>query len=613
MRRRPPALPAAHMARRVALRDMAQLLELVGKPRWTTPTLIAVGLLSSLAETLGITLVLLFLYSATGERGMGGGGMTQQALDSAAGFFGSDVALATVIMILIVARGLLAMLNGRIAASVGEAISQRTRDLIHRQYLSVTYGYVQGYDQAALMQVLGTDSHQVASVYAAWTRVVVNCCSIAVFGAMLLAISWKVTLVAAIGAALVAILSRRLSAPAQALGDKVRTTHQRLGEHMLLTLQGMRTIRAFGQENVHQQRFEQASRESTGVSIALVRLSGWLPPLTEVGYLMVLCTIVAGGRFWGLGFALTLAAVALLYRLQPHTRELEGNLLYIAQTQPQLRSVLEMLRRDDKPYQVDGERPLERVTKEIAFENVSFRYDAESAAVLDGVSFTIPMGCTTALIGASGAGKTTIVNLLLRLYEPDSGTIRVDGVPLGEIRRAEWLAMLAVAGQDVDLVEGTVIDNIRMAASDAPDDRVLAAAADAGVAEFVEPLTHGYGTWIGQEGLRFSGGQRQRIGLARALVRQSEILILDEAMSALDRGLEDRVRAAVTRHRRDRTMLVITHRLETVRDASHVIWIEDGRLRMEGPPERVLPHAARTLDPAATATVPSWQSGAISA
>lgn len=604
MNRHPHSAQTDGTARRTALRDLSRLLAIVGKPRWATPALIVVGLLSSIAETLGITLVLLFLYSATGQHDMAGGGMTQQALDRATTFFGSDIVLASVIMALIIARGLLAMLNGRIGAGVGEHISRRTRDLIHRQYLTLTYGHVQSYDQGTLIQVLGSDSYQVANVYAAWTRIIVNCCSIAVFGAMLLAISWKVTLVAAIGAGLVAALSRRLSKPAQVLGDRVRGTHQRLGEHMLLTLQGMRTIRAFGQEAVHQQRFERASSESKDVSIALVRLSGWLSPLTEVGYLLVLCVIIAGGQFWGLGFALTLGAVALLYRLQPHTRELEGNLLYIAQTQPQLRSVLDMIRRDDKPYQTDGERPLPRVAARIAFDKVCFRYDADSAPVLDGVSFTIPAGGTTALIGASGAGKTTIVNLLLRLYEPDSGTIRVDGQPLNDIRRADWLSMLAVAGQDVDLVEGTVIDNIRMAAAGASDKQVLAAAADAGVADFVAPLTHGYDTWIGQEGLRFSGGQRQRIGLARALVRQSEILILDEAMSALDRGLEDRVRAAISRHAHDRTMLVITHRLETVRDAAHVVWIENGRLMMEGTPEHVLPHAARTLDPTATINAP---------
>lgn len=208
----------------------------------------------------------------------------------------------------------------------------------------------------------------------------------------------------------------------------------------------------------------------------------------------------------------------------------------------------------------------------------SFAYADGLPPALDGVSFDIPAGRTTALVGASGAGKTTLIHLLLRLYSPGAGTICVDGVPLQDLRRSDWLGLLAVAGQDVDLIEGTVADNIRLADAGASQDDVLAAARVAGVAEFVEPLAEGYDTWIGQQGHRFSGGQRQRLGLARALLRKPQLLILDEATNALDSELERRIRQAIAEQLPASTVLIISHHADTVRHADHVVHLQAGRV-----------------------------------
>jgi ATP-binding cassette, subfamily B, bacterial MsbA len=570
-------------------------MSLVRKPGWTTPALLVLGLLSSLAETLGITLILLFFYTALGQQDPSLMGLTGRILMRVAHVFGNPAILAGAILTMILLRAAITYVYTLTSSHVGEAISQQARNRIHQQYLSVEYGFLQARETAELMETLGTESWLVARAYGSWTRLMVNACSVVVFTAFLLILSWKITLVAVVGSLAMSWIARRFRTRARDLGAQVREIHRDLSDHMLMSLQSMRTIRAYGQEKAHQLRFERSSERARAASIQVERMSAWLSPITEVGYLGILCVIVAGVEWWGIGFAGTLGAVVLLYRLQPHVRELEGNLLYLAQIQPQLRSVRSMMETADKVYPVDGARELAGIRRDIRFEHLSFRYPSGEKDALDDVSFTIPAGATTALIGASGAGKTTVVNLLLRLYAPGSGHILVDGMPLDELRRDQWLGMIGIAGQDVDLVEGTVIDNIRMADDTASEERVVAAARSAGVSDFVEGTIWGYETWIGQEGMRFSGGQRQRIGLARALLRDPGFMILDEAMSALDQALEERIRHEIAGKMAGQTCLLITHRIEMIRHADHIVWIENGRVRAEGSPADLFDSALADL------------------
>jgi ABC-type multidrug transport system fused ATPase/permease subunit len=566
-------------------------------PRWATPTLIVLGLGSSFAETLGITLIILFFYSAMGQLDAAAstGGVLGQALNYASAWLGSSTQMAAVILLLIVLRGGLAFANNIISAHVSEQINEKARNLIHEQYLTVAYRFIQQHQQAQLMEVLGTESWLIAGAYGSLTRIIISGCSILVFATFLLALSWQIAFTALAGSLLISACLRRFAEPAQELGKRVKRVHQELGEQMLMTLEGLRTIRAYGLEEAHQRRFIRSSAEARQASLALTRLSSLLNPMTEVGYLAILCLIIAGASLWSASFPTTLASVALLYRLQPHTREVEGNLLYMAQIEPQLRSVRMMLQRDDKEYPAAGNLPIQSPRKSIRFDRVTFQYHPGSKPALKDVSFEIPVGVTTALVGTSGAGKTTVINLLLRLYQPSSGRIWVDDMPMEEVRRTDWLKLLAVAGQDVDLIEGTVIDNIRMADIRATEADVVTASRIAGVSEFIEPLPEGYETWIGQQGLRFSGGQRQRIELARAILRNPDFLMLDEATNALDRGLDERIRGAIDDRFTGRTILIITHRVEAVLKADHVIHIEDGRVVDEGSPEVLLADAGSPL------------------
>jgi ABC-type multidrug transport system fused ATPase/permease subunit len=582
--------PLPGNARLSALGDLHALLRLLPHRWWTTPSLVVLGLLSSIAETMGVTMVILFFYSAAGDlkNAVGTAGAFGKAMTGFASRFPNAHTLALVVFLLIIARGLLAFGYNWIGGSVGARISEAARNEIHKQYLTVAYDFVQRQEQARLMDVLGTESWLIASAQESFTRLIINTCAILVFGLCLVTLSWKITVVAAAGTLLTSTALRLLSAPVRALGSQVKAVHQSLGERMLITLQGMRTIRAFAQEDAHHESFVEASAIARRAALELHRLTSILDPLTEIGYLAVLCVLIAGSKWLKADFTTTLTAVALLYRLQPHVKQFEYNLLYMAQLEPTLRSVREMLDRNDKTYLPDGEIAIDDIHADIRFENVSFAYSASPRRALDGVSFTLPAGKTTALIGVSGAGKTTVVNLLLRLYLPDSGRIVVDGRPMETLKRTGWLGLLAVAGQDVDLIEGTVQDNIRMSRAGATDAEVEDAATVAGISEVIAERTDGYANWIGAQGLSLSGGQRQRLGLARAILRDPRFLMLDEAMSALDRGLEDRVRSAISERFPHRMLLLITHRLETVLSADHVVCLDEGRVLEEGRPATLL-------------------------
>jgi ABC-type multidrug transport system fused ATPase/permease subunit len=577
--------------------DLRKVYALSAARPWTTPALIILGLASSLAETLGISLVVLFLYAALGRAGDATaiGGLLGRLAKAVSAELGNLGSLSAIILLLIAAKGLLTYAYGVVSSMVQTRISETVRNDLHRQYLLVSFDFMRRQEQGHLMEVLATESWSLAEAYLRMTRVFINLCAVAVFVVFLLALSWRVTLIAVIGSIMLSGTLRFLSAPARRLGILTKAVNERLAERILVTLQGLRTIRAFGQEQAHQRVFEGVSAEARRNAFRLSCLHGFIHPATEIGYLALLCLIVFLTEPGHTSFATTLAAVALLYRLQPHVRELEGNLLSIAQLEEPLRSVLGMLETSDKTYPPVGTMSFTGITESVSFRDVGFTYGGAGAPALQHVTCTIPAGRTTAVIGASGAGKTTIVNLLLRLYQPDQGTILVDGVPLESLIYREWLARVAIAGQDVDLIEGTVAENIRMARAEASLAEIQSAAEAAGVMEIIARETDGFDAWIGTQGLNLSGGQRQRIGLARAILRDPGLLILDEATSALDGELEQRIRGNLATRFAGRTVLIITHRLETIRAVDHVICLQDGRVVEEGPPAMLLARADSTF------------------
>jgi ATP-binding cassette, subfamily B, bacterial MsbA len=385
------------------------------------------------------------------------------------------------------------------------------------------------------------------------------------------------------------VLLRRLRSHAQARarerGEITATASERLG--------AIRLIRAYGEEDREARHFAAQTDRYRKRVIRTQRFSSLTSPLTEIfsGFLVILI-IWAGSRPGLIGMSTPLAPEAIIVflmaalRLASPLKTIASFPAAMAVTLASAERVFEFL--DQPPSEVD--RPDEeaaRFEREIVFDRVSFRY-GDGDLVLSEVSFRLPKGKVVALVGPSGAGKTTAADLLPRFYDPTGGQILMDGVPLTRLRRGSLRALMGVVSQDTVLINDSVHANIAYGSHGASRERVEEAAHAANAAGFIETLPHGYETVLGERGTRLSGGQRQRIAIARALLRDPPILILDEATSALDTESERLVQQAIARLMRERTVLVIAHRLATVRDADEIVVLDAGQVVQRGTHEELL-------------------------
>ena len=260
------------------------LLALIPRPRWAAPTLVSLGICASLAEAVGIMLIPLFFYSMMNQLNFlaENGGPLGMMLRYAMRRFHNSREIALIFLLLIVLRGILAYAYGLATASISERISQITRDRVHAQYLRLPYGFFQQHQQGELIETLGREAWLPSTAYTSLTRILVNATFIVTLGIMLAVLSWKITLCVLSGSLLLSAILRRLSARARAIGSEVSRVHQELWDRMMLTLQGMRTIRAFGQEDAYREKFDASSASAHDVAIRSEQLSLLLDPLTEV-------------------------------------------------------------------------------------------------------------------------------------------------------------------------------------------------------------------------------------------------------------------------------------------------------------------------------------------
>jgi ATP-binding cassette subfamily B protein len=365
----------------------------------------------------------------------------------------------------------------------------------------------------------------------------------------------------------------------------VRDEAAAINSQLSNSIGGISTIKAFTAEDREVDRIETASDQYRAANRAAIKLSAIFVPLIRMAILVGFTATLIWGGFLVLDGQLNIGLYSVMIFL---TQRLLWPLTTLGQTVDLYQRAMASTRRifvvlDAEPTIFDGETPIGAVVDagDVTFDAVTFSYD-DGYPVLSDVTLVIESGQTTAFVGSTGSGKTTIVKLLLRFYDPDSGSIRFDGTDIGSLEQAELRQLMALVSQDVFLFHGTVAENIAYGVPEASVEDVIRAARTAEAHDFITTLPDGYETIVGERGQKLSGGQRQRLSIARALLTESPILILDEATSAVDNETEAAIQRSLARIGHNRTMVVIAHRLSTIRNADVIYVIDHGRVVQVG-------------------------------
>ena len=408
---------------------------------------------------------------------------------------------------------------------------------------------------------------------------------------VLMCINWQLALLVMIPIPVIFILTYWFSTRVRPYFRKAQQDVAELNATLQDNLSGIREIQAFNQQVPERDKIERKAKKHAKSILHALFLSAIFHPSVEfcaaVGTVIVIGvggTLAVQGNLSVadiVGFVAYLsmfyAPIAVLARVAEEFQQAVAGserIFEVLDTQPDI---------VDKPEA----KPLETVAGTVSFEDVCFSYDKDTP-ILDHVSFEVKAGQMLAIVGPTGVGKSTTVNLLARFYDPDSGRILIDGLDVSKITISSLRDHMSIVLQDVFLFNGTIAENIAYGFKNATPEQIVEAAKIARIHDYIETLPEGYNTYIGERGVRLSGGQKQRISIARAVLRNSEILILDEATAAVDMETEAEIQAAIQNLVGTRTVIVIAHRLSTVRKADKIIVLSDGVIAESGTHEQLL-------------------------
>jgi ATP-binding cassette, subfamily B, bacterial MsbA len=489
------------------------------------------------------------------------------------------------IVVLFFLRGIGDYMSNYFPGWVGRQVIKRMRGQLFEHYLHLPARH---YDRASSAQMLSRLTYNIELVAEAATNSVTvlirdTLTIIALLG-WLFWLDWQLAASSLAIAPLIAWLIQRINRLFRRYSERIQNSMGDVTRVAKEALEGHRLVKVFNAQQQQGRAFEAVNELNRHTNMRLIATKATSNPIVQ----LIAAVGLAGVMYVAIGRVLSndmlvgdfMSFLTALLLITAPLRRLVNVFGPLQQGIAAGESVFAVL--DEPREPAGGSRTLERAHGEVALERVSFEYATEKGAVLRDIELHVPAGATLAIVGRSGSGKSTLVSLLPRFYDPTRGVVLLDGVDVRDYRLSDLRRQVSLVSQDVVLFDDTIRNNIAFGKTDASADAVEAAAEAAYVLEFAAELPRGLDTMVGDRGALLSGGQRQRIAIARALLKDAPVLVLDEATSALDTESERRIQSALDKLVRDRTTLVIAHRLSTVEGADRIIVMEDGRIAESG-------------------------------
>ncbi len=485
-------------------------------------------------------------------------------------------------------------LKNILIAVVQYRLIKELRENLYEKYHSLSLSFFNARRSGVLSSIMINDVSHMRNAFAtSFHKLMVEPINIIFMVILLFIISWKLSLLALL---VVPLAGTTIILVGRSIRRKSRRTAVKIAGIMNIineTFSSMRIVKAFTMEGYELDRFKKETTKHYQLLLRRAKLRHLSTPITEtLGVSIGVLILWVGGKWVLTETGMTaedfIRFVMLMFSILTPIKTLTNVNVDLQVGIASAERVFKVLDTESSIQEIDQPHQLTRFNSEISFNNVHFNYTVDDDRVLEDISFTIKKGQVTALVGHSGAGKSTIADLIPRFYDVVQGSITIDGIDIREVTIKSLRRLMGIVTQETLLFNDTIGANIAYGLPQIPPETIIAAAETANAMEFIAKLPEGLNTTVGEKGVKLSGGQRQRLAIARAVLKNPPILILDEATSSLDTESEMKVQSAIESLMKDRTAIVIAHRLSTIINADQILVIENGRIVEKGRHEDLL-------------------------
>lgn len=553
--------------------------------------MVILGLVSGFAESFGIAVIIPLFYLMTGNEPTGSSLDTiSNVVKNVFSFFHLPLIapiLLTLILVLFFAKAFIYLFARYFSARIVSRFEENTRKELFNSTITASWPYLLNQKGGQLENIITYDVERASTALTLISGAILTITSFMMYASVAFSISAKITLIIVAVGGLLLFAFKPILYRIRKLAQEVVATQKEVSHRISESVAGTKVIKSAAVEHVIMSK---NSHLFSDLRKARLRMS-WLRQSTlnfiePLGFVVIAVMFIISYRTSTFNIAAFAVVMYLIERMFGFLQNIQTNLHNISETVPYVQAMIAYRQSVTEHREDDyGTQPF-AFEQELRFNNVLFAY-MERQPILHDLSFSVPRGSMVGIVGVSGAGKTTIADLLLRLLKPTDGIITVDGDDIEHIRLADWRKSIGYVPQDTFLINGTIRENICFYDEQVTDADIIEAAKAANIYDVVQSLPDMFETIVGERGIKLSGGQRQRIALARALARKPHILILDEATSAIDTESEQLIQESILKLRSHVTVIIIAHRPTTIIHCDTVFVLEDGKISEHGTPDKL--------------------------